>query len=306
MISTPSAAASVAFSVALTSAPSISAFSNTAHFQNQQYFSKTALSYRSLHHGPDIEPLTDIEKLGPDYTKLSKDELDRYGPKDLSQFGDFPSDQFDGGDSEMGLAGDGTVGLRKLGRDVSPHLARTLGAKIVTDDDVGVYDSSSYAPSYADELMEMNPGLDAVRAQQYENWATQNEIALGNRLMNERVQVSYESVNGIELSDPLEAGEEVVGLITLTAPLNGYARHDIMLRNPYMGFARFRAGFVGDACNDWSVTPSDGHLKQKEETHFAVSFNPRNPGVSSGYFVIETEDFKMTWKVVGSTGEHEF
>ncbi len=94
----------------------------------------------------------------------------------------------------MGLAGDGTVGLRKLGRDVSPHLARTLGAKIVTDDDVGVYDSSSYTPSYADELMEMNPGMDAVRAQQYENWATQNEIALGNRLMNERVQVSYESV----------------------------------------------------------------------------------------------------------------
>jgi len=238
MISTPSAAASVAFSLAFTSAPSTSAFSNTVHFKFHQYFSPTALSYRSLHHGPDIEPLTDIEKLGPDYTKLSKDQLDRYGPKDLSQFGDFPSDQFDGGDSEMGLAGDGVNGLRKLGRDVSPHLARTLGAKIVTDDDGGVYGSSSYATSYADELMEMNPDMDAVRAQQYENWATQNEIALGNRMMNERVEVSYESVvddvaeyyeNGIELSDPLEAGEEVVGLITLTAPLNGFARHDIMV-----------------------------------------------------------------------------
>jgi len=73
-----------------------------------------------------------------------------------------------------------------------------------------------------------------------------------------------------------------------------------------MGFAKFRAGFVGDAIYDWSVTPSDGYLKQREETHFAVSFNPRNPGVSSGYFVVETEDFKMTWKVVGSTGEYEF
>jgi len=316
-MSTPSTAASVALTLAFASAPSANAFSTSADIHlpsNVHRSSPTKLGYRSLHHGPDIEPLTDVEKLGADFTKLSPDQIDRYGPKDLSQFGDFPADQFDGGDSEMGLAGDGSIGLRKLGRDVSPHLARTLGAKIVTDDE-GAYDSSSYSASYADELMQMNPGMDAVRAQQYENWATQNEIALGNRIMNERVQVTYESVvddvaeyheDGIELSAPIEAGEEIVGIITLTAPLNGVARHDIMLKNPYMGFAKFRAGFVGDAIYDWSVTPSDGYLKQREETHFAVSFNPRNPGVSSGYFVVETEDFKMTWKVVGSTGEYEF
>lgn len=62
-----------------------------------------------------------------------------------------------------------------------------------------------------------------------------------------------------------------------------------------MGFAKFRAGFVGDACNDWSVTPNDGFLKQNEETYFAVSFAPRNPGTSAGFFVIETEVSQLTF-----------
>ena len=61
------------------------------------------------------------------------------------------------------------------------------------------------------------------------------------------------------------------------------------LKNPYIGFARFRAAFAGEACSEWSVIPSDGYLKQKEETHFAVTFKPQNPGVSVGYLVIETE-----------------
>jgi hypothetical protein len=79
------------------------------------------------------------------------------------------------------------------------------------------------------------------------------------------------------------------------------------LKNPYMGFAEFRASFIGDTNNDWFVTPSDGVLKQHEDTHFAVTFRPTNHGVASGYLVIETEDFKKTWKVVGSTGDqYEF
>ena len=61
------------------------------------------------------------------------------------------------------------------------------------------------------------------------------------------------------------------------------------LKNPYMGFAKFRAAFVEDASNNWHVTPSDGILKQNEDTHFAVTFRPKHPGVSSGYLVIETQ-----------------
>ncbi len=56
-----------------------------------------------------------------------------------------------------------------------------------------------------------------------------------------------------------------------------------------MGFAAFRAAFVEDGSNNWHVTPSDGVLKQNDDTHFAVTFRPRHPGVSSGYLVIETQ-----------------
>ena len=68
-----------------------------------------------------------------------------------------------------------------------------------------------------------------------------------------------------------------------------------------MGFADFRAAFTPETSNEWSIEPSEGALMQREDTNFIVRFRPQNPGVSEGYLVIETEDFKKTWKVVGST-----
>ena len=64
----------------------------------------------------------------------------------------------------------------------------------------------------------------------------------------------------------------------------------LQLKNPYMGYAKFRAAFVGDATSEWSVSQSDGFLKQKEATHFVVKYTPHSPGVSNAYFVIETEE----------------
>jgi hypothetical protein len=61
------------------------------------------------------------------------------------------------------------------------------------------------------------------------------------------------------------------------------------LKNPYMGYAKFRAALVGDASNEWSMTASDDFLKQSEATHFVVRYNPRNPGVSNASLVIEAE-----------------
>lgn len=40
---------------------------------------------------------------------------------------------------------------------------------------------------------------------------------------------------------------------------------------------------------------------QREDTNFVIKFRPTSMGVSEGYLVIETEDFKKTWKLVGST-----
>jgi ABC-type nitrate/sulfonate/bicarbonate transport system substrate-binding protein len=67
-----------------------------------------------------------------------------------------------------------------------------------------------------------------------------------------------------------------------------------------MGFADFRAAFSAGTGEGWTVTPSEGSLAKKEETQFLLKYKAQNPGVSEGYLVVETEDFKKTWKIIGS------
>ena len=69
-----------------------------------------------------------------------------------------------------------------------------------------------------------------------------------------------------------------------------------------MGFADFRAAFTSETAAGFTVSPTEGALKQKEATLFTVKFKAQQPGAVEGYLVIETEDFKKTWKVVGRTG----
>jgi hypothetical protein len=68
-----------------------------------------------------------------------------------------------------------------------------------------------------------------------------------------------------------------------------------------MGFADFRAAFTPETPNVFTIEPSEGSLRQKEDTNFLIKFKAQSPGAVEGYLVIETEDFKKTWKVVGST-----
>ena len=68
-----------------------------------------------------------------------------------------------------------------------------------------------------------------------------------------------------------------------------------------MGFADFRAAFTSDTSPSFTVTPSEGSIMQKEDTQFVVKFKPQSPGLAEGYLVIETEDFKKSWKVIGTT-----
>ena len=67
-----------------------------------------------------------------------------------------------------------------------------------------------------------------------------------------------------------------------------------------MGFADFRARFTPDTSPVFSVQPTDGSL-DKKGTDFIVRFRPEAPGTVEGYLVIETEDFKKTYHLVGST-----
>ena len=66
-----------------------------------------------------------------------------------------------------------------------------------------------------------------------------------------------------------------------------------------MGFADFRAAFAGTSW-DWTIEPQEGSLT-KTPIDFVVKFKPSNPGYQEGYLVIETEDFKKTWQVIGNT-----
>ena len=95
-------------------------------------------------------------------------------------------------------------------------------------------------------------------------------------------------------------GDQLEGVIELSSRLNYPAIFEMSLKNEYMGFADFRAAFTNETPVDWSVEPATGSLS-KEPVNFIVKFRPQNPGIVEGYLVIETDDFKKTWKVVGST-----
>ena len=125
---------SLALSLTISPVPLVGAFSHTntkAHIFKHAQVSSTELKYRSLHDVPGVEPLSATEKKGADSTKIDKNKIDRYGPGDFSQYADTTSsDMFDGGNSEMGLTGDGNVALHKLGRDVSIFVLSSM--EIVT------------------------------------------------------------------------------------------------------------------------------------------------------------------------------
>ena len=84
-------------------------------------------------------------------------------------------------------------------------------------------------------------------------------------------------------------------------PLRQQYTTELKVRNEYMGFADFRAAFTSDSNPSFSVEPAEGSLSAKEDTEFIIRFRPQSPGTSEGSLVIETEDFKKTWKVIGST-----
>jgi hypothetical protein len=67
-----------------------------------------------------------------------------------------------------------------------------------------------------------------------------------------------------------------------------------------MGFADFRAAFTSETGQEWQVEPKEGSLS-KEAINFLVRFKPNSPGVVEGYLVIDTEDFKKTFKLIGQT-----
>jgi len=108
----------------------------------------------------------DVDADSREANQMKKGDQDRFGPGNFDQFVDF--DEFDGGDGQMGVAGDGVKGLDKSdfasGELAGQDASRMRSAKNAWGTSTG----------YADELRAK--GVDSARAQQMENWNNQQEI----------------------------------------------------------------------------------------------------------------------------------
>lgn len=114
-------------------------------------------------------------------TRLDKDKVDRYSVGDWSGFVDF--DEFDGGDGQMGVAGDGKKGLDKEWEGASEMAkSKAMSAKNAWGKSTG----------YADTLIDQ--GMDTQRAQQLENWQNQQEV-LKERQAHRYMTESYDEVS---------------------------------------------------------------------------------------------------------------
>lgn len=259
-------------------------------------------------YGPNADPIPEEE--AREANVMNKEDVVNAGVGNWDDYVEF--DEFDGGDGQMGVAGDGNKGLDKF--DMSQMAkSKTMSAKNAWGTSTG----------YADTLIEK--GMDTSRAQQLENWHNQQEV-LAKRKQQRFMTDDFDNESttsdenwrqlatfGVERNQEFDMDEtfgavqaevqNLEGTIELLGQMNaGFATHEMTLKNPYMGFADFRAAFSGDTPAGFTVTPTEGSLKQKEATLFTVKFNAQQPGAVEGYLVIETEDFKKTWKVVGRTG----
>lgn len=262
------------------------------------------------------EEKVDVVADSREANQMAKEQVDRYGPGNLSDFVDF--EEFDGGDGQMGVAGDGQKGLDKSDFDQS-SLAQSMDKSRARS----AKNAWGTSTGYADELVKTR-GMDTARAQQLENWHQQREVAKKKeeqKYMTEafdQVQGNAEAdwrtlaKFGVERNQEFDLNEtfgdasiegaDMEGNIELNARTGGIGYHEFSLKNPYMGFADFRATFSPGTSGEWTVTPTEGSLMQREATSFSVKYRPEQVGISEGYLIIETEDFKKAWKLIGSTG----
>jgi len=251
--------------------------------------------------------------------KMAKNEVDRFGPGNLKDFVDF--DEFDGGDGQQGVAGDGQTGLDKsdfnTGELATSRKARDM-SKSVNRSAKNAWGTTS--TGYAEQLIE-EKGMDITRAQQLENWANQREIHMKAQDRNamaesfdspDNAEVDWRTLGkfGVERNEDTNLDEEfgavVAGDITGTIEFNigtgAVQVKDLAVDNEYMGFADFRASFTPDTPGCYQLEPTEGSLQKGNPTNFVIRFRPESMGTFNGALVIETEDFKKTWYLIGTTG----
>lgn len=121
------------------------------------------------------ETAPDLMKDSREYNNMKKSDIDRYGPGTFEVFQDF--EEFDGGDGQMGVAGDGRSGLEKDKEEFNaPMLAGKTKEERQADKSKMRSARNAWGTftGYSDALRAK--GVDTARAQQLENWANQQEV----------------------------------------------------------------------------------------------------------------------------------
>jgi hypothetical protein len=132
-------------------------------------------------YAPDGNP--DPEAESREANQMKEEDKDRYGVGSWDDYVEF--DEFDGGDGQMGVAGDGNKKLESF------DMSTMAKSKMMSAKNAWGTTSSGYADSLVDK------GMDTARAQQLENWANQQEVLRSKNSQKASVE-QYESTSSVD------------------------------------------------------------------------------------------------------------
>jgi hypothetical protein len=203
-----------------------------------------------------------------DATKMKKADVANFGVGAWDTYVEF--NEFDGGDGQMGVAGDGSTSLETF--DTTEVVkSKSMSAKNAWGTNSG----------YGDSLRDQ--GMDTARAQQLENWANQQEV-LNQRKAQRSMTDDFDAVDadenwrelakfGVERNTATNLDEEfgavaagdIEGTIEVTAGMTGAAAvHEFGIRVSLLLLiaSRARTKFV---CVDYFLIQP--FLPSKESVH---------------------------------------
>lgn len=263
------------------------------------------------------------------YQKADKN----FGASDFSTYVNKGGDvEFDGGDGQTGVVGDGTNNMETF-----DERSVVKGSTYVTESKSRQRNAwGSGSTGYADKLKEQGmvdidlKGTDRmqVRRQQLENYANQmnlkraqdaaiNQLELAEGKKQVRSAADYKDAlmagNQEEekwnvyrpektAAEDVDFGPVEAGRIRQEFEINGKGDIKIDQRNIVMTYQPFRAAFVPGTSGAWVVRPQSGELERRggEPTPLTVMFRPEVAGTSEdAYLVVDTEEFKHTYKITG-------
>jgi len=275
---------------------------------------------------------------------------------DLQQFIETGDMDFDGGDSGGGVVGDGNVDLEDQHNSTSmlregfiegsalgqvesdpekpSQVKGAMEARVASAGSNYFGRSTGYADKIIADMKEEDVKahrIDAVRAQQLENWQNQRSFHAERNVRQEgeafgrQENVPYtagarlEALNQKPVTPMVPAqrldGEEWKAIeISNSEPAtetfevrSGVDKTqvtEIEIRNPYITFLPYRCVFTGDSHPAFTVEPASGTMERRtgKPVQVLVRFKPTEMvGGATATLVFETEEFRNIYRFVGST-----